>query len=242
MNWKNVLKSGYFWLLAFLIFIIFFIGDVWDSIDLSKPGKVNLPKLNISGGRIGGISIDQISTEQWIMLAVALTAGILLLFFIRKVWKGLLVIAIMSLLFSGPRDWLMDIVKRPEISKAITGTETTKSVQVASLEPFKVCELEANTSYTFVKVTTSEKDTYRTLYPPDGSTEIHPITGGFYSTPEELPYRDANYAGGILINGLPPGRIITADKDGCTLGSFNRKSGSIRTLVNSLWIGIVFRK
>lgn len=149
---------------------------------------------------------------------------------------------VISMAFQGPRDWLLDKANRPEVSTAFTGTETTRSVQATSLEPFKVCELEANTSYTFVKVTTSEKDTYRTLYPPDGSTEIHPITGGFYSTPEELPYQDANYAGGILINGLPPGRIITTDKDGCTLGSFNRKSGSIRTLVNNPWIGIVFRK
>lgn len=150
--------------------------------------------------------------------------------------------AITALIFQTPRDWLLDKANRPEVSTAFTGTETTRSVQATSLKPFKVCDLEANTSYTFVRATTSEKDTYRTLYPPDGSIQTHPITGGFYNTPEELPYRDANYAGGILINGLPPGRIITADKDGCTLGSFNRKEGSIRTLVNSPWIGFVFRK
>ncbi len=155
---------------------------------------------------------------------------------------GIFVIIAGMILLSGPRDMMLDLIRRPEVSTAITGTETTRSVQVTRLGPFKVCGLEANAAYTFVKSSTSEGDTYRTMSPRDHSTETHNIAGMFVSTPEELPYKDAHTAYVILLNGLPPGRIVETDALGCLDGMFNTRIGGTRILIGDPWIGFVLRR
>lgn len=226
-----------------IIAVIFFVS-VFKNADFSKSDF----------GSIGGISMDQISAEQWIMLVIALIVGIFLLYLLGRAlgWWLFAIIILFVLLFQPARDRALDFFRRPEVSTAFTGTETTRSVQATSLEPFKVCELEPNASYTFVKVTTSEqmkdeegKETisvYRTKSNKDDSVETHKVTGGFFDTPEELPYHDANYAGGILLNNVPPGRIVKTDEKGCMDIAFNTSLGKYRSLIGNPWIGIYLRK
>ena len=167
--------------------------------------------------------------------------GKLLKNFRRIFLPGILIILI-ALVLQPTRDMMLDLIRRPEVSTAITGMETTRSVQVTKLGPFKVCGLEANAAYTFVKSSTSEGDTYRTMSPRDHSTETHNIAGMFVSTPEELPYKDAHTAYVILLNGLPPGRIVETDALGCLDGMFNTRIGGTRILIGDPWIGFVLRR
>lgn len=152
---------------------------------------------------------------------------------------------VISMAFQGPRDWLLDKVNRPEVSKAFTGTETVRSVLASKLDGLEVCGLEPETSYMFVRAKTEKKNgdetSYTIRHKASGSTERAKITGDFFSEPEKLPYPDKNYAGGLLISGLPPGRTVTTNKGGCLKVIFNMEGAQYFDIV-PISIGITFRK
>ena len=227
---KKLAKLFLSWM-GFAIFIVSVL-IVWAKM-------VDFSKLDI-----GGMPTDWVA-EQWILLAIALTVGMFLLFFFGKVWKWLLAIVVISLIFSGPRDWLMDWINRPEIKVSVFGKETVRSVLVTKLDGFDICDLEANASYTFIEAKTERQNgdevSYRIRHKTSHSEEPAKITGDFFSEPEKLPYPDRNYAGGILVNGIPPKRIVTTDDKGCLIGSFNMEGTQYFDIV-PIRIGVSLRK
>lgn len=197
---------------------------------------------------IGGISMDQISAEQWIMLAIVLIVGIFLLYLLWRIlgWWLFAIIILFVLLFQPARDRALDLFRRLEVSKAFTGTETVRSVLADKLDGFEVCGLEPEASYMFVEAKTGRRKngdeaSYTIRHKASSSTERANITGDFFSEPEKLPYPDKNYAGGLLVNGLPPGRTVTTNKRGCLKGSFNMEGGQYFD-IDPISIGITFRK
>lgn len=205
---KKLAKLFLSWM-GFAIFIVSVL-IVWAKM-------VDFSKLDI-----GGMPTDWVA-EQWILLAIALTVGMFLLFFFGKVWKWILAIVVISLIFSGPRDWLMDWINRPEIKVSVFGKETVRSVLVTKLDSFDICDLEANASYTFIEARTEypDKETYRIRNKRDGEVVSTKITGTITQDASKHPYRKADYDFGILVNGVPPGRRVETNSTGCLQGSFN---------------------
>ncbi len=142
-------------------------------------------------------------------------------------FKVIAIVIALASLFQPTRDIMLDLVRRPEVSTAITGMETTRSVQVSSLTDFKICDLKPDTTYTFVKAETSARDdvSYEIRNREDGSMQVVRITGMLSSAPEKLPYPDGKYDFGILLGGIPPGRRTETNGEGCLRASFNTNLG-----------------
>ena len=145
-------------------------------------------------------------------------------------WKTALVVLVIALFsFQGSRDLILSGARNPEVTKPFTGTEIFRSVLVKSFEKFDVCDLEPNQRYTFVQATTEFRDSDpkkdNRIFPKrnkrDGEITQSSIDGKFSMEAEKLPYKDANYSFGILINDLPPGRVVTTDSKGCLKAGFN---------------------
>lgn len=160
-------------------------------------------------------------------------------------WIPILLVlaALGSFMFSGVRNAALDTWRQVSSSPAVKGTETTRSIRVATLESFDICGLQQDTSYVFVKATTTANDrvSFQTRSKKSGKIETHKITGMFSATPEDLPYPDASYAYGALINNLPPGRLVTADERGCVKGRLNTNLSKYRS-VDPFNMGYYFEK
>ncbi len=192
----------------------------------------------------------EFAKDHWIIFAILIGIP---LFLWKKVSiptipiKAIIGLAILffgiSMMFQGPRDWLLDKVNRSEIPTAITGTETVRSVLVEKFDGFDICDLKPETSYTFVEVRTeySDKTTYRIRNKTNGEIVSTKVTGTITQDASKHPYRKADYDFGILVNGVPPGRRVETNSTGCLRGSFNTPLTQYFEMEHSTGMGIHLR-
>ncbi len=164
--------------------------------------------------------------QFWLFVLAGVAAFGLAIYFLRNFLGWIIpVLLVLALIFQWPRDALMDLVNRPEVSMALVGMETARSLRVSQLEGWEVCDLKPESSYTFVKATTEklygDDISYRVRGKESRKEQVMKITGMVVSSPEKLPYPDAKYAFGILLNNTPPKRKVTTDGKGCLQGRFN---------------------
>ncbi len=172
-----------------------------------------------------GVSVLDVNTF-WLAVILGIAITVLMIYFLRNFLGWIiLVLLVIAFIFQWPRDAIMDLVNRPEVSTAIVGTETARSLRVSRLDGWEICDLKPESTYTFVKATTEklygDDTSYKIRKKKNKREEVIKITGMEVSSPEKLPYPDAKYAFGILLNNTPPGRRVTTDNKGCLQGRFN---------------------
>lgn len=159
------------------------------------------------------------------------TAWIPLKTWTPRIWVVGVILAF-AFFFQPSRDFLLDWLKGLDAPTAITGTETVRSVLVEKFDGFDICDLKPETSYTFVEAKTEKQNgdevSYKIRHRTTNFEQLSRITGMFSSTPEKLPYKKGDYADGILVNGVPPGRRAETNEKGCLRGSFNSDDESAR--------------
>lgn len=167
----------------------------------------------------------------------------------RVPWKTLTALFFALFFFQYPRDIILSWIRNPAITNPITGTEISRSVIVRAFDDFDVCDLEPNHRYTFVKATTSHRNSDpkddNKLFPRrnkgDGEVTWGSVDGRVSMEPEKLPYKDGNYHFGILVNDQPPGRSIESDAKGCVKGSFNTNIARYFEVPDPFGMAFVFR-
>lgn len=185
-------------------------------------------------------SIDILTdpSHRTVVLVSIIVTGLILLWLYKGAKipaipvKPLIILTILILtlafLFQPSRDLILDMVRESRIPEKITGTETVRAVLVTTLDGFDICGLEPNGSYTFVGAKTEKQNgdevSYKIRHKTSSFEQLCRVTGMFSPTPEKLPYKDGDYAFGILVDGVPPGRVTKSDSSGCLRATFNSES------------------